>query len=237
MMEFGNPAQWASRQKWKRRRSGWAATAKAGVLTCATAGCLAEASTVADQTSRHLLIAGAVGCAGGAALIGVSAAEAFRRAGQAAVGVRSEREVQQRLRRAKPAVAAYGLVLGPHRGDCDVAVVTRSLGVAAVEVKTGFGKVSYRAGAIHAGSRTLLGDPVAQATAQARLLSKCLDGRAVLPIVCIPGMTNKPFRAEGHVYVCSGRDLDSTMARAVAVFASASYAEQTFTRLWELCRD
>jgi hypothetical protein len=60
-----------------------------------------------------------------------------------------------------------------------------------------------------------------------------LGRKTVLAVVCVPGMSNRPFSTEQGVWVCAKGDLRDVLRRAPRVFGSAAEAEQTMKRLWE----
>jgi len=173
-------------------------------------------------------VAAAVGCW----YLWVRARGLLKQAGQAAVGVRSEREVRGVIRGTDSVAVAYGLLLGHRVGDCDVVVFTHGGGAAAIEVKTGHGVVTLDGGTMVVGRRRLHKSPTRQAENQARRLSRQLGRRAVLAVVCVPGMTNRPFSTDTGVWVCAKGDLRDVLKRAPRVFGSSSEAEQTMKRLW-----
>ncbi|WP_242454643.1 nuclease-related domain-containing protein [Bailinhaonella thermotolerans] len=194
------------------------------------------AGLAAQPPARWLAVAAALALVAVAAVTGSRAASLWTRASQAAVGVRSEQQVRQVLRRAQPPVVCYGLVLGRGSGDCDVALATRGLGAVVIEVKTGYGQVRARNETLWAGRKALPRDPVGQARSQARLLSQALTAELGRPVeatavVCLPGMTNAPFVTRG-VYVCSAADLPGVLHRVPGQFATVREAERAFDRLW-----
>ena len=130
------------------------------------------------------------GSAAGCWYLTTRARAALVYAGQAAVGVRSEREVRSVIRGTRSVVAAaYGLKLGDRAGDGDVVVFTRDGGAVAIEVKTGHGVVTLQNGAMLVGRRRLQKSPTRQAGDQARRLSRMLGRKTVLAVVCVPGMS------------------------------------------------
>lgn len=232
MYEVGRAGAFVSEQKW-RRRAGGALHAAAAVLSAVIAvGCLVIMALADMPVLRALAAAtGAFALAG--CLYGwTRSRQGLRRAGQAAVGARSEREVRAAVRRTRSFAAAYGLVLGARGGDCDVVVFTGGGGAAAIEVKTGHGVVTVVGDTMRVGQRELQKSPARQAANQARLLSRKLDRKAVLAVVCVPGMTNRPFTTSKGVWVCSAGDLAMVLDHAPRVFDSAVEARGTMDGLW-----
>jgi hypothetical protein len=234
MYEVGSPGEWVIGQKWKRRATGTLRAAGAVLLgVTAAASFLAVALAGVPVWRALAAVAGAVSAAG-CWYLWARARDALKQAGQASVGVRSEREVRSVLRGTRSVVAAaYGLKLGERAGDCDVVVFTRDGGAVAIEVKTGHGVVTLEDGTMRVGSRRLQKSPTRQAGDQARRLSRMLGRKTVLAVVCVPGMSNRPFSTEQGVWVCAKGDLRDVLRRAPRVFGSAAEAEQTMKRLWE----
>lgn len=232
MYEVGRAGAFVSGQMWRRRARAALQAALAMSLAVVAAG---SAAIVAGRDAFLPREAAAV--AGLAAAAGCWAAahrslRTLRRARQAAVGARSERQVRTVVRHTGSLAAAYGLVLGRRAGDCDVVVFTRGGGAVVIEVKTGHGEVGVDAGTMRVGRRVLRGNPVGQAADQSRRLSRRLRGRAVQAVVCVPGMTNRPFATSGGVWVCGSGDLPAVLDRAPRVFDSAAEAAETMRRLW-----
>ena len=121
---------------------------------------------------------------------------------KAAIGARSERRVARALRQLRPVALANSLLLGAG-GDADHVVVGPWLCV--VETKTGRGRVRWQGGHLVAGTRTIPGNPLAQARAQSTQVTR-LTHEYCDAIVCVPDMTNPPFVQDG-VTVCSLADL------------------------------
>ena len=156
----------------------------------------------------------------GAVAAGLGCRSELTRHAKAAVGRRSERRVAARLERLGATAVIHGAMLGAG-GDTDHIVLGPLLAV--VETKTGSGQVHASEGKLHAGRRTILGDPVAQVRRQAAALGR-LCGQQPFPVVCIPDMTNRPFETSG-VVVCSEADLASVLRAAPAVLAPLRAAE------------
>ena len=238
MYEVGHAGGFVTRQMWRRR--GTAALYAASAVLLAVAAAVSFAGAVLSGTRALQVVAAVAGAAAaaGCALVWTRSSRFLRQARRAAVGARSEREVRTAVRRTGSVAAAYGLVLGGRGGDCDVVVFTRGCGAAAVEVKTGHGEVVAGEGRLRVGRRVLHGDPVRQAANQARQLSRKLNGGTVQAVVCVPGMSNRPFSTRpskngAEVWVCSARDLKAVLDRATRVFDSAAEAEAAMRRLWD----
>jgi Holliday junction resolvase-like predicted endonuclease len=122
-------------------------------------------------------------------------------------GLRAEELAATSLRSSGVAVLVFGATLG--RGDCDAIAIGPQL--VAVEVKHGRGEVQGTAGALSVGGRALRKDPLRQANAQAAAIRRRC-GVYTDAVVCITGMTNQPFAANG-VWVCSSQDLPSVIRR------------------------
>ena len=232
MYEVGRAGGFVSQQMWRRRGAGTLYAGAALLLAVATAGLCAGAvfsgARPVQVTAAVAGTAAAVGCL----FVWTRARRYMIQARRAAIGARSERQVRAAVRRTGAVAAAYGLVLGGRGGDCDAVVFTRGGGAAAIEVKTGHGPVVVDGGTMRVGNRTLHGDPVRQAENQARRLSRKLRGGTVQAVVCVPGMTNRPFTTQTGVWVCSADDLKGVLDRAPRVFGSPADAEATMRRLW-----
>jgi len=232
MYEVGRAGSYVSGQRWRRLGTGALYTAGAVAGGAACLGGVAGAVLTSTPPLRVGAVVLALGSAGLTAWLVRQARAAFTRARQAAIGATSEREVRRAVRRTASIAAAYGLMLGDRGGDCDVVVFTRTGGAAAIEVKTGHGAVWVERGALMVGRRALRKNPAGQAAHQARRLSGRLNRRAVLAVVCIPGMTNRPFTTDNGVWVCGAGDLTQVLDRAPKVFTSIADAEDTMRRLW-----
>ncbi|MEO3826343.1 nuclease-related domain-containing protein [Actinomadura sp. B10D3] len=231
MYEIGWPGGYVTKQKRLRLQEGALYGAGTAALAAVSLCSLVSTVTVADPALlRGLTAVTAAGTAAGCRFTWTRTARALRQARRYAIGARSELEVRKAVRRTASIAAAYELMLGGRGGDCDVVVFTRDCGAAAVEVKTGHGKVEVEDGAMRVGRRVLHGSPVRQAANQARKVSRRLGRKAVLAVVCVPGMTNRPFVVAG-VWVCGTKDLGPVLAQAPRVFASAAEAERTMERL------
>jgi hypothetical protein len=233
MYECGRAGAFVSGQKWRRRGLATLNAAVAAALAVVAVGGFATVASSRILILRALCAVAAIGATLGCVHGVVRARRALRRAAQAAVGARSERQVQAAVRRTGAVAAAYGLTLGGRGGDCDAVVFTGGCGAVAVEVKTGHGEVTVAGEEMRVGRRTLANSPVRQAMVQSRRLSRHLDRRAVLAVVCVPGMTNRPFTTSDGVWVCGVRDLAAVLARAPRVFASGDEARQAMRRLWK----
>lgn len=151
-----------------------------------------------------------------AAGAGIKAHAVWGAVGRALVGRRSERRVARAIGRCGATAVVHGALIGAG-GDADHIVLGPS--VALVETKTGGGVVHVdgngRLVTLHSGPRgahrrTIPGDPLGQAKRQADQLSR-LARHPAHAVVCIPDMTNAPFRA-GLVVVTSLRDLPKLLA-------------------------
>ncbi|GAA1832441.1 hypothetical protein GCM10009735_80080 [Actinomadura chokoriensis] len=189
------------------------------------------AALVGSPVPRALAVVLAAAALVGCVFAWRRSARTLRSAGRAAVGARSEREVRAAIRRTASIAAGYGIVLGGRNGDCDAVVFTRGQGAAAIEVKTGHGEVTVDGAAMRVGRRVLHGSPTRQAANQARWLARRLGRSDVLAVVCVPGMTNRPFTSSG-VLVCGAPDLGRVLAAAPRVFGSADEARRAMERLW-----
>jgi nuclease-like protein len=233
MYEVGSPGEWVTGQKWKRRASGALNAAGAVLLGVLAVACLIAVPFAGGGALRALAAVAGAGFAAGCWYLTTRARASLVHAGQAAVGIRSEREVRSAIRGTNSVVAAaYGLKLGDRAGDCDVVVFTRDGGAVAIEVKTGHGVVTLENGTMLVGRRRLQKSPTRQAGDQARRLSRMLGRKTVLAVVCVPGMSNRPFSTDTGVWVCAKGDLREVLRRAPRVFGSAAEAEQTMKRLW-----
>lgn len=232
MYEVGKAGAFVTGQAWRWRGRGTlfaaGAAALAAMAVAGIAGIAFADSPALRALGALLSVAGALGCA----VMWRQSARSLRRAGRSAIGARSEREIRTVIRRTGSVAAAYGLVLGGRGGDCDAVVFTRNYGAAAIEVKTGHGEVTFRGNTMSVGRRTLPKNPARQAANQALWLSRKLRHKNVLAIVCVPGMTNRPFTVAGGVMVCGAKDLGAVLARAPRVFGSADEARETMERLW-----
>lgn len=232
MYECGRAGAYVSGQKWRRRRSAMLNAVVAAALAVVSVCAFAAMASYDVLPLRAVSAVAATGAALGCGHAVIRSRRVFRQAAQAAIGARSERQIQLAVRRTGSVAAAYGLLLGGRGGDCDVVVFSAGCGAAAVEVKTGHGVVTVTGDVMRVGRRTLARSPTRQAAAQARQLSRHLGRKAVLAIVCVPGMTNRPFTTDDGVWVCGVRDLATVLDRAPRVFASPDEARETMRRLW-----
>lgn len=232
MYEVGRAGDFVSRQMWRHRTRMSLYAAGAATLAVTAAGALLGALLLDAGALRVAAAVAGVAAAAGCAYAWMRATRSLGQARRSSVGARSEREVRAAVRRTESVAAAYGLVLGSRGGDCDTVVFTRGCGAAAIEVKTGHGRVSAENGTMRVGKRVLHGDPARQAANQARRLSRKLGGRTVLAVVCVPGMRNRPFSTPAGVWVCSARDLQAVLDRAPRVFGAAEEARETMRSLW-----
>lgn len=234
-LEFGTPAEWAAQQKWKRRGTAMKSYGKAGigVAVCVAVLVVLSLPTNLNTTVRLAIAAVALVVASIYAYKAISAGRhAWTRSVHAQVGVRSEKQVRSVIRRVKHVAAVYGAKLGPRQGDVDLILVDPSLAVGAVEIKTGGGKVQVSGNQVRAGRKTIGRDPIGQTLKAARRLDQSLNIES-LPVLCIPGMTNRPFVTEQGVVVCSAKQLVSTLTHyGHPQFSHPQEAEDACTSLW-----
>ena len=200
MYEYGAPAEWANDQKWVRRKKAVreAALGIAAALLALTAiYLLLTYGTLPGAEAAFWAAAIAVPAGIFGTLKYLEAKKAWKRSGQAKVGVTSEKQTRAALRKEGPLIAAYGLQLAKWGGDLDLILVTHGLRVAAVEIKTGFGDVTMYGNQIRAGRNLIKGDPLGQIEREATKLERALNTTGVLRVVCIPGMKNRPFMENG----------------------------------------
>jgi hypothetical protein len=232
MYEVGRAGAFVSGQKWRRRATGTLYAAAAVVLAVTAACAFVGMVYTSVPPLRALAAVAGAAAAAGCWYMWIRSMRVLRQAGRAAIGARSEREVRAAIRRTGSIAAAYELVLGDRGGDCDVVVFTRGYGAAAIEVKTGHGEVTVDDDTMRVGRRVLEKSPTRQAANQARQLSRRLGRKAVLAVVCVPGMTNRPFTTAAGVWVCAAGDLTAVLDHAPRVFGSAAEAHETMKRLW-----
>ena len=200
MYEYGAPAEWANDQKWVRRKKAVreAALGIAAALLALTAiYLLLTYGTLPGAEAAFWAAAIAVPAGIFGTLKYLEAKKAWKRSGQAKVGVTSEKQTRAALRKEGPLIAAYGLQLAKRGGDLDLILVTHGLRVAAVEIKTGFGDVTMYGNQIRAGRNLIKCDPLGQIEREATKLERALNTTGVLRVVCIPGMKNRPFMENG----------------------------------------
>jgi hypothetical protein len=233
MYEVGRAGGFVSQQKWRRQAAGTLYAVAAVVLAVAAGGSFAGVAYTGLPPVRALAAVAGVTAAAGCCYVWTRSRRVLRQATQAAIGARSEREVRTAIRRTGSIAAAYGIVLGDRTGDCDVIVFTGGCGAAAIEVKTGHGEVIVEDDTMRVGRRVLRKSPAGQAAGQARRLSRALGRKPVLAVVCVPGMTNRPFTTAAGVWVCAANHLELVLDRAPRVFGSAREAQETMKRLWD----
>ncbi|MEV0405845.1 NERD domain-containing protein [Actinoallomurus sp. NPDC050550] len=232
MYEVGRAGGFVSRQMWRRRGEGTLYGAAAVALALVAVGALVGVAYTGVAPLRALAAVVAAAAAGGCWYTWTRSRRVLRQAGKAAIGARSERDVRAVIRRTGSIAAAYGIMLGARGGDCDAVVFTAGRGAAAVEVKTGHGEVAVDGDTMRVGRRVLPKNPTGQAAFQARRLSDALGRKPVLAVVCVPGMTNRPFATAKGVWVCSADDLKTVLDRAPRIFDSPAEAQETMKRLW-----
>lgn len=158
-----------------------------------------------EQLSAGGVTAVLTGAAAAGVPLGLLAAKALRaRAGRAAVGARSERQVAASLARLSPVALLHSVDLAAG-GDADHLVCGPKLVV--VETKTGSGVVSYDDGVLFVNRRPMRGNPIAQCRRQATA-ARDVFGVFCDAIVCVVDMVNAPFTVSS-VHVCSLNDLPS----------------------------
>lgn len=234
-LEYGVPAEWAAQQKWKRRGTAAKSYGKAGLVVVICLAALVALSLLGGLSAPLRL-----GAAAAAIVVAsiyaykayAAGRHAWTRSVHAQVGVRSEKQVQSVIRRTKHVAAVYGAKLGPRQGDCDLVLVDEGLSVGAVEIKTGAGKVKVYGNQVRAGRKTIGGDPIGQTLKTARRVDDALNIES-LPVLCIPGMTNRPFITEQGVVVCSAKQLIPVLGRnGQPQFRMRQEAEDACTKLW-----
>lgn len=242
MYEIGAPAEWANEQKWKRRKTSATEAIRGTVVSLLAVGAavLLLLNRPADNPQvGNVMLVVAFAIVISAAVFTyrafTKAKSTWKRASQAKIGVQSERDVQKALRskpRQAPKVAVYGLQLNKRSGDLDLTLVNRHLALAAVEIKTGFGKVSVQGNQIRAGRRVIPGDPMGQVRRQSVRLSEKLGGVEIVDVVCIPGMTNRAFVSHEHnTLICNATDLAAAVDEVA--HARAFNSEQEAARSLE----
>lgn len=234
-LEYGKPAEWAAQQKWKRRGKAAKNYGTASVVVVAILA-VAGLAMFLDEVDPVLRIGAVllVAVAGGAFAYMKFAAgkEAWTRSEHARIGVDSERRVRKIVRKSSPVAAVYGAKLGPRQGDCDLVLVDNTLALAAVEIKTGNGKVTVTGNTVRAGRKSMPRDPLGQCRTAAERVQKALKV-TTLPVLCVPGMTNKPFFSDSGVLICSARHLVPALGHfGSPSFATPEEAEGACTNLW-----
>lgn len=232
MYEVGRAGGFVSRQKWRRLGVGTLYAVTAAVLAVSAGGSFVAAAYTGVPPLRAVAALAGVAAAAGCWYAWTRSRRVLAKAGQAAVGARSEREARAAIRHTGSIAAAYGLVLGGRGGDCDAVVFTGGYGAAVVEVKTGHGEVAVEGDRMRVGRRVLQKSPTGQAAGQARRLSRALGGKPVLAVVCVPGMMNRPFSTPSGVWVCAAHDLKTVLDRAPRIFGSTGEVRETMKGLW-----
>ena len=166
------------------------------------AGIVALGLWSADRRPGAVLVAlAALGC-------GWWSRERFADQRRAAVGAAAERRVGALLERVGAAVVVHGALLGGG-GDADHVVAGPCL--AAVETKSGRGRLQVDGARVAVGGKVLPRDPVGQARRQAAAVRK-LTGVWCAAIVCVADADGAPVES-GGVTVCSATDLPAVLAR------------------------
>lgn len=237
MLELGKPAEWAAEQRVKRAVGGLKLYAQAAIISIiALAGIIASAIYIENKTV--LLIVVLVLILAIVFLVPkpiIEGAALMKRSGQAKIGVESEKNTRKYIKKGKPHVVAYGLKPTKKGGDIDVCLITQPGVVLAVEVKTGFGKVSLNGDSVRAGRRIIPGSPLNQAERNAEKLARAmgLSDHDVIPVVCIPGMNNSGFWVNRRTLVCSPKQLFSMgNAGGEVVYPDRKAAEEAMKAVW-----
>ena len=160
-----------------------------------------------------------------AALFAGLARSEFIKRSKAAIGSRSERRVAKVVAKLGPDFLCNSLMIGAG-GDADHTVLGPC--VALIETKTGHGAIRVANGKLHAGQRTIPGDPLAQARRQAGAIAK-ITGVSCDAVVCIPDATSRPF-VSGGVTICSLGDLPAVL-RSLEDRLSPERAASIYRRL------
>lgn len=173
---------------------------------CGPAVALVASGVVTLVAFRWALSSGSwfVPAAAGAVAAGCyyQVSSVFSKWKRASVGARSERIVGRLAEGAGAAVVVHGAMLGAG-GDADHVVLGPC--VAVVEAKRGVGPLKVSGGKVMVGSRVLRGDPIEQASRQARALSNRV-GVTASAVVCVEGATGSTVRV-GEVFVCPASSL------------------------------
>jgi hypothetical protein len=206
---YGTPARHARRLRWQAQLQtlGAASIAAAGVLALLT-------GTVLPAPAAAACIVGG----------GAFAQPSRRRWLQAAAGIRSEDRVARILSRSGAVAVVHGADLAPagrSRGDVDHVVLGPV--AAAVETKTGQGKVRVRGEQLQVGRRTLPGRPLHQARIHARQLERH-TGTSATAVLCVVDMVGRPVTV-GDVTVCSLADLPGVLATLPRVLDTGAAGE------------
>lgn len=234
-IEYGKPAEWAAQQKWKRRGKaaksyGTAAAVVLIVLAVAAMALLLDEVNTTVRVVAVLLVA----LLGGAFAYTQfnTGKEAWTRSEHARIGVDSERQVRRVVRKHPHVAAVYGAKMGARQGDVDLILVDNKLSLAAIEIKTGSGQVSVNDRTVRAGRKTMPRDPLGQCMKAANRLEQAA-GVPTTPVLCIPGMTNKPFTTNEGVLVCSAKHLIPAIEHyGDRAFSVRQEAEDACSGIW-----
>ncbi|RJL23987.1 hypothetical protein [Bailinhaonella thermotolerans] len=236
MRTFGEPASLARQQR--DRRAGHRQMLRAHLTAYAAAALLVSGVTL--LVSKSPFWAATVAAAFMTACVVCLPPEeisGYRRWRRAARAVKAEERLRPALAAGGFPVVCHGAELAYYTGDCDIALATRSLGAAAVEIAPARRRVRPRAGARRGRVLRPGGDPAEHAAFQAGLLSKALTRELGRParaaaVVCVPRMRHAAFTTEGGVHVCSDRQLPELLNTLPAQFTDAAEAERAFGRIW-----
>ena len=204
----GTPARHARRLRLRAASQtlGGTLVAASGALT------LVLGSIIPAPIAAVCLVAGAV-----------VAGPARRRWLQASAGIRSEDRVARLLRTCGAVAVVHGADLAPKgrsRGDVDHVVLGPV--VAAVETKTGRGRVRIKGEQVTVGTRRLPGRPLRQAALHAHQLGGH-TGTDAAAVLCVVDMVGRPFTHD-RVIVCSAADLPGVLAGLPRSLDAASAA-------------
>jgi hypothetical protein len=217
----GSPARHATRLFWRAFP-----VIVAGYFVVGVAGlALFVSSAVPFDNLQRVAVGAFAGIA-----VGVPVYFAEIRARKARAGVLAERRTADVLNRAGFRLVAHGAVL-PGGGDVDHVVV--GSGACVVETKHGRGPVqALRDGRVVVNGRLLRGRPLQQAARQAAAV-RSMTGQWTGAVVCIVDGQVVPTEVRG-VWVCSLRDLPSTVARAEGKTLSDRQVDELVARLrWD----
>lgn len=174
----------------------------------------AVAGAGAGASATGILIGGVGGRAGQLVAIalltvcGVVTQQYQKRRGQLVSGIRSEQRVARLLRRSGAAAVINGADLG-RGGDADHVVLGPC--VAAIETKTGRGRLQVTDRGLQVGRKILPGHPLRQARRQADALTQLIKSPADA-VLCIVDLEGSPRRIDG-VTICAARDLLEVLSR------------------------
>lgn len=126
-------------------------------------------------------------------------------------GASTERRVVRTIRRHPKVEKVWcGLRPGDYGADIDLVARTKSGAYWVVEIKSGYGALSYRNGVLWAGRRRIPGDPVAQVEKAAERAARHFRS-PMWRVVCVPGATSS-LNVRGTL-VCGLRELADAIDR------------------------